>query len=369
MHRELRFCFLMERQVGIGSAAGAIEPYVRERGHVWLDVTYAKPGGVIERLPLPGRVKGTVRGIVQTSTALRSERFDALCFLTHNPAVFQQRALARTPTLLWTDVTPAQLDHQAESYGHPVGRLHALERVKASLVKRTFAKAALCVGWSEWARRSFVDDYRVEPDRTAVIPPGIDLKNWEFTDRSTLPTDNIVRLLFVGGDFERKGGQLLLDVYRQHLRGRCELDLVTRAPVTEEEGVRVHRGLQPGHPRLLELYRRAHAFVLPTLGDCYSIASLEAMAAGLPVLVSKIGGIEDIVDSGESGLLIAPGDAPSLRSALESLLDSRALRLDMGKAGRKRVERDFSASSTAARLLEAMASLPTTRSSRVGASA
>jgi glycosyltransferase involved in cell wall biosynthesis len=342
----LRFCFLAERQVGIGSAAASLELHVRHRpGVSWTDVTYSKPGGLIERLPIPGRIGGTLRGLLQTGTALREGPFQALFFLTHNPAVLRQRAIGRTPTVLWTDVTPALLDAQAEQYAHAVDRGRVVPAMKHALVRRTFRRAALCVGWSEWARRSFVDDYGVDEERTTVVPPGIDLSRWTMPEQGTKAV--LPRLLFVGGDFARKGGDLLLDVFRAHLRGRCELDIVTRDAVPEEPGVLVHRGLSAGSPPLLALYRASSAFVLPTRGDCFSIASLEAMAMGLPVVVTDVGGISEIVDSERTGYLIAPGDGRALRECLEPLLADPARAAAMGVAGRARVEERFDAKNTA----------------------
>jgi hypothetical protein len=227
-------------------------------------VTYSKPNGWLERLPLPGRSGGTLRGVQQAASALTRGPFDALFFLTHNPAVLQQWAVARTPTLLWTDVTPALLDAQAEQYEHPVDSSALVATVKRALVRRTLNLAALCVGWSEWARASFVADYGVPKSRTSVVSPGIDLSRWKLPNRGAAA--GLPRLLFVGGNFVRKGGDLLLDVFRRELRGRCELDLVTRDPIPEEPGVRVHRGLSADSEPLLALYRGAAAFVLPTRG-------------------------------------------------------------------------------------------------------
>jgi glycosyltransferase involved in cell wall biosynthesis len=349
----MRFCFLAERQVGIGSAAAAIEPHIRAQGHHWQDVSYFEAGGLIERLPLPHHVVGTMRGFVQVTEALQRERFDALFFLTHNPAVFHPLALAKTPTLLWTDATPAQLDLHAEHYGHPVERFRPAQRVKAAMVKRTFQSAALCIGWSEWARASYVRDYGVRTERTAVVSPGVDLTRWRAaTIRSY---SGLPRLLFVGGHFERKGGRLLLEVFRTHLRGRAELDLVTRDPVLEGPGMRVHHGLTAESPALLELYRRASMFVLPTLADCFSIASLEAMAMGLPVIVSDVGGISDIVESGSSGFLIKPNDGLKLLAAIEPLLADPPLCEAFGARGRAIVEERFDAKKCADRLIELLA--------------
>lgn len=343
-----RICFLTERQVGIGSAAAAIEPHVRARaGTDWTDVTYNEPGGWLERLPLPGRVGGTLRGVQQTSAALRRGPFDALFFLTHNPAVLQQLAISRTPTVLWTDVTPALLDAQAAQYDHPVETSRLAKRAKHALVKRTFNTAKLCVGWSRWACDSFVRDYGVPQEKTRVVAPGVDLARF-----SVAPTEKRgkPRLLFVGGNFVRKGGDLLLDVFRRHLRGRCELDLVTRDPVEQEEGVRVHHGLNAGSQQLVALFDNATAFVLPTRGDCFSIASMEAMAKGLPVVVSAVGGIPEIVEHAESGFLL--GDSGTdLLGAIEPLLADPTRARAMGLRGRQLAEQRFDAKQTADKLM------------------
>ncbi len=344
-----RFCFFTERQVGIGSAAQAIEPYVKEAGHVWRDVTYVKERGLIERLPIFERGKGTLRGFFQVSETLRQGPFDAILFLTHNPAVFHPRALRTSPTVLWTDVTPHQLDSQAEHYGHPVTGLAGIQLAKKAIVRDTFRQARFVVGWSNWARRSFTDDYGVPEERTRVVHPGIDLSRWQMPARPA--TSGLPRLLFVGGDFERKGGSLLLDVFRKHFRGRAELDLVTRDPVEPEEGVRVHRGLQAGTPPLLDLYRKASVFVLPTQGDCFSIASMEAMAMGLPVVVSDVGGISDIVEQDASGLLIPPRSGLALRESLERFVEHPEVSHTFGLRGRALVEEKFDAKKSAEALL------------------
>jgi glycosyltransferase involved in cell wall biosynthesis len=356
----MRFCFFAERQVGIGSAAAAIEPYIRAQGHQWHDVTYLEQNGIIERLPLPRRVAGTMRGFLQVLKTVQRERYDALLFLTHNPAVFHQAAIAKTPTVLWTDVTPALLDLQAVHYDHPTDRFLPVQWMKTALVRSTFRRAALCLGWSEWARASFVRDYGIAANHTAVVPPGIDLERWRALGRVSNPLTP--RILFVGGNFERKGGKLLLDVFRTYLRGRVELDLVTRDSIPKEPGVRLYRGLTPASPELFELYRTASMFVLPTQADCFSMAVLEAMAMGLPVVVSDVGGISDIVEPGRSGYLINSNDGSALRSAIEELLADPSRSAAFGARGRAVVEQRFSADTTAHCLMNLLAQCARARS-------
>ena len=68
---------------------------------------------------------------------------------------------------------------------------------------------------------------------------------------------------------------------------------------------------------------------------------LEAMAAGLPVVASAVGGIPEIVRDGETGLLVPPGDADALAAALGRLLDDDGLRRRLGAAGRERALDEF----------------------------
>jgi glycosyltransferase involved in cell wall biosynthesis len=194
-----------------------------------------------------------------------------------------------------------------------------------------------------------VRDYGIPEERTAVVPPGVDLAAWQVPHRPE--RRGVPRLLFVGGDFARKGGRLLLEVFRERLFGRAELDVVTREAVAEEPGVRVHRGLSAGSEALQRLYREADAFVLPTLADCHSIASLEAMASGLPVVTTRVGANPEIVEEGETGFLVEAGDAGALARALTALVDDAGRARAMGQRGRQRAERLFDARRTVDRLV------------------
>jgi glycosyltransferase involved in cell wall biosynthesis len=341
--------------VGIGSMASVLERQVRLQHEVdvtWRDVTYYEDGGSIERMRLlPAAAKSALRAFQQTGDGLRAGPFDALFFLTHNPAVLRHGALKRTPTCVWTDVTPVQLDRLAWAYEHPVATSALVRSLKHAAVARTFGLAARCLGWSRWTSHSFVDDYGVPPEKTAVVPPGIEVSHWAAPPREARE-GRPFKFVFVGGHFERKGGKLLLDVYRQRFRDRCELSIVTRDAVPEERGVRVHRDIASGSDALRTLLREADAFVLPTLADCHSIASLEAMASGLPVVLTRIGASSEIVEDGHTGLLIPPADGTALGNALEQLAVDRAGAVAMGARGLERVKRDFDAPVVAGRIFE-----------------
>jgi glycosyltransferase involved in cell wall biosynthesis len=82
--------------------------------------------------------------------------------------------------------------------------------------------------------------------------------------------------------------------------------------------------------------------VLPSLSEAFPNAVLEAMAAGLPVVASAVGGILEVVEDDRTGLLVPPGDALALAGALERLLQDDALGTRLAAAGRRTVELRYS---------------------------
>jgi glycosyltransferase involved in cell wall biosynthesis len=86
----------------------------------------------------------------------------------------------------------------------------------------------------------------------------------------------------------------------------------------------------------------AQAFVLPSLSEAFPNAAIEAMAAGLPVVASAVGGLLDLVDHGRTGLLVPPADPGALAGAIASLVDDPARAARLGAAAREDVAQRFS---------------------------
>jgi glycosyltransferase involved in cell wall biosynthesis len=190
------------------------------------------------------------------------------------------------------------------------------------------------------------------------ISPGVDTRLFH-PDLSLRTQDGTVRALFVGGDFVRKGGDLLLRWAAERRKSPAvELHLVTRDALPDgaedRPEVFVHRGLTNNSPELVRLYQQCDLFVLPTRADCYSLVALEAMACGLPVVISNLGGIPDIVAEGETGFLMAPDDYEALSAHLDSLVKDAAMRRKMGEAARARACDRFDSGTGIRTLLAAM---------------
>ena len=94
------------------------------------------------------------------------------------------------------------------------------------------------------------------------------------------------------------------------------------------------------------LLMEMNVFVLPSLWEGLGNVILEAMAAQRPVVATKVGGIPEMVNHNETGFLVPPGDSKMLAAEILKLLKDSQMRINMGKAGRERVEEKFSIDNT-----------------------
>ena len=354
-----RVGFVMEQTLGHVTHSQNFEHFVERDADVvptWIRVAFDAPDGWNAWIPWIGRnwtVRASLQAQHEIKEALRLHRLDALFFHTQVTAVLSHRLMDAIPSVVSMDATPLNFDSIGDPYNHVPGSKH-VERLKTALNRRTFRKARRLVSWHEWGKASLVRDYGVSPDKVTVIPPGINLDRWDFSSKRENREPGAVRLLFVGGDFRRKGGDVLLNAFRTDLARDCELDIVTREQVNIQglTNVRVHHGMGPNAEALMALYSRADIFVFPTFADTLPLVNMEAMASGLPVITTRVGALTEEVEDGVTGFLVPPGDAAALAAAARRLVDDPALRKAMGEAGRRRAMERFNGSLNYPKILE-----------------
>jgi glycosyltransferase involved in cell wall biosynthesis len=255
--------------------------------------------------------------------------------------------MRRVPTLLSVDATV--WDWHAMGIWRKVRPYsHALLAPSIALERRSLKAAARVLALTPWAR----DSARAQcPEADVVVHhPGVDLD--VFSPGPSRERER-PRVLFVGGRFAEKGGHDLLAALGPLAGRTIDLDLVTQDPVDAREGVKVHRIAADDRNALVDLYRQADVFCLPTHGDAAPWALLEAMACGVPVVATSIGGIPDLLD-GSAGVLVLRGDPAGLRAAVQSLLSDDTRRAELGRIGRAHCEQSYDARVQTARLVEIM---------------
>lgn len=206
---------------------------------------------------------------------------------------------------------------------------------------------------SQWLADSFMQDFDVPASKLHVIGGGINMElPIDVPDR----TESNPRFLFVGKDFERKGGKYLLEAFKTVRRALPQSELVVVGPTLriDQPGVLCAGYLSKAKPadaaRLKELFRSATAVVLPSVYEPFGISLLEGMAYGLPCIAVDRCAMPEIVQHGKTGMIAHAEDASSLADAMIEVGKTPESAAAMGAAGRQRVESDFTWSAVTAKM-------------------
>jgi alpha-maltose-1-phosphate synthase len=226
-----------------------------------------------------------------------------------------------------------------------------------------YEKLDLVFTMSEHLRASFIDDFGVPAARVVNIGAGVNLESVpQPRDWEEHPPGR--QLLFVGVDFERKGGAILLEAFRAvkarfpdsvlHIVGPPKLHI----PASQSQGVVHHGFLDKSHPAdqviLQQLLSTCSIFVMPSLHEPFGIAPLEAMLHELPAVVTDAWALREMVTPGRTGELVRRADSEDLADKLVSLLADPARIAGMGAAARSFVLGYYTWDSVVSRLLDAI---------------
>jgi glycosyltransferase involved in cell wall biosynthesis len=240
--------------------------------------------------------------------------------------------------------------YQGAADTSPPGRVD----VEARLLRTVDAVVATC---TDEVRELLALGAR--PETLNVVPCGVDVELFRPDGAPAPRTGGRRRLLAAGRLVERKGLTTAIEALAELGSGMDAELVVAGGPAAadlprdphaaellaraERLGVadRVHLLGRVPHEELPALYRSADAVVAVPRYEPFGIVPLEAMASGVPVIASAVGGMLDTVEDGGTGLLVPPDDAPALAAAARRLLDDDRLRAALGHAGRRRAVRGY----------------------------
>lgn len=227
------------------------------------------------------------------------------------------------------------------------------------------ADADFVVTISQYNRR-FLDGFASPGAAVSVVHCGIDVDKYPYRERE-IPAEGPIHTLCVAYLGEKKGHRVLFQALA--LGGpnvdRIQLDLIGDGPLREElvrladelginDRVTFHGSRTETEVR--DALAAADMFVLPSViaadgqMEGLPVSLMEALACGLPTISTALSGIPEIIIDGETGLLATPGDARSLRDALESIIENPSAAKQYARAGRQLVEQEFDLDTATAEL-------------------
>ncbi|MGH7380645.1 MAG: glycosyltransferase [Candidatus Methylomirabilales bacterium] len=227
-------------------------------------------------------------------------------------------------------------------------------RVAYRLVGR-FAHQMVAV--SEDLKRFLADQINIHPDRIQVVRNGVPIGEQPSPEklstlRQDLSLDRHTRVVgTVGSLYPVKGHRYLIDAAASVIdrfphvvflivgRGNLREELEAQA---QRQGVAAHFRFLGHRDDVRDILALCEVFVLPSLSEGMPLALLEAMAAGVPAVATQVGGINEVLEDGKTGLLVPAADSQQLAESIITLLNDRVLRVRMGAVARESVASCFS---------------------------
>ncbi len=292
----------------------------------------------------------TVRASIFTYLRIRElersgEIFSAAFFNHVTPFTFLFNFRKRVPSVLSLDSTPKLLDLYSNFYRYDLKYKlpEFILKIKYRFTQRAYEDAVFILAWSDVVKQSLIEDYLIPCEKIVVVPPGVDTERFTPVDRRTRDHKQSIKILFVGGEFIRKGGDVVLELAHEDKFKNHEFHFVTRTFKGKRgPNIFVYDNISPECDRLLSLYRDSDIFVLPTRGDfCPTNTICEAMATGLPVISTSVGGLNEIVQDGKTGCIINVDEKTQLRKVIEELSADREKRIRLGDNARELAEEKY----------------------------
>jgi glycosyltransferase involved in cell wall biosynthesis len=214
------------------------------------------------------------------------------------------------PIIYMTDATFQQL----QGYYAGFSNLPAYNiRQGMELDKKAFQRASHSMLASEWNRSSAINDYGIEPGKISVHPCGANLDNIPSADSISPTASKTLRLLFLGVEWERKGGEIVLDSFRilQKHGLKVQLNIIGCVPphdLSNDSNIKVIPFLDKNKDEDLreldKIFRETDLLFLPTRAECAGVVFSEASAFAIPSITTDTGGVSTYVLNGVNGFAL-----------------------------------------------------------------
>lgn len=196
---------------------------------------------------------------------------------------------------------------------------------------------------AEALKEIMIRHFAVAPERIAVIPNAVDTDRFRPEPASKAPQPTVV---FVGRLVAEKDPMNLLEAFRLAAARlpQAQFEIIGGGPFQSQMAARIQTQslesriqLLPATADIRPALRKAWLFTIASSSEASPNVVIEAMAAALPVVATRVGGIPELVEDGITGLLVEPGNPARLAEAIVALLTDEERRRSMGETGRERV--------------------------------
>jgi len=285
----------------------------------------------------------------QLEKELRKKKVDLL-FVPSAPQVI---AYCKTdiPVVYMTDATFFQLQGYYPFF-KDIARYNIEQGI--AMDKLVFNNAAHCMVASEWTKQSAINDYGIPENRVTVAPLGANLDRVPFAGELKTGKSKVCRLLFLGVEWERKGGQIALDTFMEIRKTGMpvQLTIIGCTPpgyIEEKNGIKgltvipfINKNNKEEAGKLYDILLNTDFLLLPTRAECAGVVFCEASAFGIPSITTDTGGVCTYVEDGVNGYAL-PAEAPAGDYALRisSLFNNDEAYMQLCSSSRRKYEEEL----------------------------
>lgn len=247
---------------------------------------------------------------------LRNRKFDLILAPTSSSLI----AFLKTniPIYSYGDTSFSQIS----GYYPEFSNLNSFSNWESEYIeKRALLKARVRIFASDWAANHAVEHYHL--DKTYVVPFGANLLNETIPEFKPLKLDDpVCRLLFLGVNWERKGGPVAYQTFLHLIENGIDAELIVvgcKPPVTHSK-MRFIPFLNKNNPedyqKFISIFNQAHFLLMPTRAECAGIIYAEASAFYVPSLATNTGGVASVIENGINGFMLDFDASPEEFSAI-----------------------------------------------------
>lgn len=222
--------------------------------------------------------------------------------------------------------------------------------ISNKILKRSLRDVDKVIVLSENHKREMIELNIADRKKIEVVYNGIDIDEYSANYTRNNKNEDKIKIIEIARLHKTKGQSDLIDVIanlsKKHKNIEVNLigDGVDRTKLElkiKEKGLEGIVNILGFRKDVKEIINDSDIFILPSYIEGLPLSMLESMAMNLPVIVSSIAGIPEVINSGENGYLITPGNLKEIENALESLITDKELRIRMGNNARKTTEERF----------------------------
>lgn len=229
-------------------------------------------------------------------------------------------------------------------------RMWLINRYRKIIESLAVEKLDRTITNSFYLKNKVLDVYKVPKDKVTYVYKSVDFSHIDYKSSQDISIEKTIKILFVKSDYPRGGLRVLIEALSSLVDYNFKLTIIGPKTIQKETILsyfKNKKNIQSNYlgpqsqTNVFTAFCKHHIFCVPAHKEALGVANIEALAAGIPVVSTSVGGIPEVLDHGKNGWLCKPDDIKSLAEAIKDCLTNETARTEKVRNGRAFVIANF----------------------------